>query len=401
MSVERSPTAMQPPMSDRPIYLDHHATTPVDPRVLDRMLPWFVEKFGNPSSIGHRYGEEAREAVEWARTQVAALLHAEPREIFFTSGATESNNLALKGALLSRPPGGHLIVTAGEHRAVLEPAHRLQRLGYQVTRVPIDDLGQVSVEEIERSLREETVLVSVIWASHEVGTINPLGPIAELCQRRGVLLHSDAVQSVGKIPIDLGNTPLHLLSLSAHKFHGPKGIGALFVRRSGPRVPLLPQIEGGGQEQNLRGGTLPVPLIVGLGAACEIAGQEMREQADRLSRLRDRLWNGLRSELDGIRRHGHPTESLPHNLNVGFEGVEGDVLLARLPEWLAVSAGSACSSSDPEPSAVLRAMGVGEAEARATLRFGLGRGNTEAEIDSAAEHVIRIVKRLRQAESRS
>lgn len=386
-------------MSDRPIYLDHHSTTPVDPRVLQEMLPWFSEKFGNASSIGHTFGEEAREAVESAREKIASLIGAEPREIVFTSGATESDNLALKGVMLAHPPGSHLIVAAGEHRAVLDPADRLARLGYRVTKVPIDSTGQISPESIAAAIEDQTVLVSVMWANHEVGTINPVEAIGRLCDERNLLFHCDAVQAAGKIPVDARRTPIDLLSISAHKLYGPKGVGALFVRRGIRRIPLVPQIDGGGQEQNYRSGTLPVPLIVGFGAACEIAEREMPEEAARLGGLRDRLWGALQRELDGLHRHGHPAECLPHNLNVGFEDVDGDAVLAGLHASIAVSTGSACTSSDPEPSAVLRAMGVPDHLARASLRFGLGRNNTEEEIDRAVEQVVNVVRRLRSRQN--
>ena len=334
-------------MSDRPIFLDHHSTTPIDPRVFQQMIPWFVEKFGNASSVGHLFGEEARDAVELARTQLAELIGADSREILFTSGATESNNLALKGVMLAHPLGSHLIVASGEHRAVLDPADRLARLGYRVTKIPIDSYGQVMTEAVSNAIEDDTVLVSVMWANHEVGTINPVEQIGRLCRKRGLLFHCDAVQAVGKISVDLAHIPIDLLSLSAHKFYGPKGVGVLFLRRGDRRIPLVPQIEGGGQEQNFRSGTLPVPQIVGLGAACEIAAQEMNGEAQRLGQLRDRLWSGLQQELDGLHRHGHPTECLPHNLNVGVEGVDGDALLACLHDTIAVSSGSACTSTNP------------------------------------------------------
>ncbi|MFN0056109.1 MAG: cysteine desulfurase family protein [Planctomycetales bacterium] len=383
----------------RPIYLDHQATTPVDPRVLEAMLPWLSEQFGNASSIHHAYGRRAADAVEQARGQVAELLNVDPRTLIFTSGATESNNLALKGVLRRRPAGAHLVVNAAEHRAILDPAKALEREGFGVTVVPVDHEARVHPDQIASAIQPNTVLVSVMAANNEVGTLNPLPEIAELCHDRGVWLHTDAAQYVGKLPLDLNELPVDLLSLSGHKIYGPQGIGALYVRREGRRIVLRPLFDGGGHEQRMRSGTLPVPLIVGLGAACEIARREMSTESPRLADLSDRLWQALNSKLTGMHVNGPWPERLPGNLNVSFDGVSGEALLASLTE-IAVSSGSACTSADPEPSHVLRAMGLNEQLCLASLRFGVGRFNTTDEIDRAADHVIASVSRLRHQASR-
>ena len=373
-----------------PIYLDHHATTPVDPRVLSAMLPFFTEKFGNAASINHAFGWAAAEAVETAREQVARLLRAPARSLVFTSGATESNNLALKG-VLGRARGGHLITSAAEHRAVLDPAAKLRRQGHEVSILPVDRYGILAAPQVAAALRDDTALVSVMLANNEVGTLNPVQEIGALCRARGVPFHCDAAQAAGKLPIDLDAWPIDLLSLSGHKLYAPKGIGVLYVRGDGPR--LEPLFDGGGHERRLRSGTLPVPLIVGLGAACELARQQMHDDATRIAALRDRLWAGLQ-RIPGISLNGHPTERLAGNLNVSFDGVDGEALMMSLKE-IAVSSGSACTSADPEPSHVLRAMGVGDALSRASLRFGIGRFNTEPQIDFAIEHVADAVQRVR------
>lgn len=382
------------PSSSRVIYLDHQATTPVDPRVLEAMLPWFGEKFGNAASIHHEHGRQAAEAVEHARSQVAELLQVDPATLIFTSGATESNNLALKGVVRHRQVGSHLIVNAAEHRSVLDPAKVLEREGFTVTVLPVDHEGQVDPQHVLAAIQPATVLVSVMAANNEVGTINPLREIGEICRTRGVWLHCDAAQAVGKLPLNLTDLPLDLVSLSAHKLYGPQGIGALWIRRDGRRIPLRPLIDGGGHERRLRSGTLPVPLIVGFGAACEIAREEMGLESQRLSELSERLWNALRTRLSGLHLNGPWPDRLPGNLNVSFEGVSGDALLTSLTE-IAVSSGSACTSADPEPSHVLRAMGISEPLSLASLRFGVGRFSTAAEIDRAAEHIIAKVSRLR------
>lgn len=376
-----------------PIYLDNHATTRVDPRVLSAMLPYFTEKFGNAASINHVFGWEAAAAVESARGQIAQLLNAPPRNVVFTSGGTESNNLALKGVLWKAPRGSHLITNAAEHKAVLDPARKLHRQGYEVTILPVDRYGILAPQQVAEALRPNTVLVSVMLANNEVGTVNPVGEIGAICRDRGVVFHCDAAQAVGKLPLDLETMPVDLLSLSGHKLYAPKGIGVLYVRRDGPRIKLDALLDGGGHEGRLRSGTLAVPLIVALGTACELAGRELPGETLRLAALRDRLWAGLQ-QIPGSILNGHPTERLAGNLNVSFDGVDGEALMMSLKD-IAVSSGSACTSADPEPSHVLRAMGVSEALSRASLRFGLGRFNTAEEIDFAAVYVAEAVSRLR------
>jgi cysteine desulfurase len=378
-----------------PIYLDHQATTPVDPRVLECLLPYFTERFGNAGSVNHRFGTEAAAAVEAARENVARLLNVPPKGIVFTSGATEANNLALKGVLHKAATGSHLIINAAEHRAILDPAKRLERAGYGVTVLPVDGEGMVDPEQVARALRPETVLVSVIVANNEVGTLNPVAEIGRICRERRVWFHCDAAQAVGKVPLDLAELPIDLLSLSGHKLYAPQGVGVLYVRPGAPRIQLEPLFDGGGQEGRLRSGTLPVALIVGLGAACEIASCEWQAEAVRLGGLRERLWAGLAANVDGIRLNGPVELRLPGNLNVSFEGVDGEALMTSLTD-IAVSSGSACTSADPEPSHVLRAMGIGEKLSRASLRFGIGRFNTADEIDFAAEYVATAVMRLRR-----
>lgn len=377
-----------------PIYLDNHATTRVDPRVLSAMLPYFTDKFGNAASINHVFGWEAAAAVKAARGQIAQLLNAQPESLIFTSGGTESNNLALKGLLARAPHGSHLITNAAEHKAVLDPARKLQRQGYEVTILPVDCHGMVLPQQVVEALRENTVLVSVMLANNEVGTLNPVREIGAICRERGVLFHCDAAQAVGKLPIDLENLPIDLLSVSGHKLYAPKGIGVLYVRRNGPRIALDALMDGGGHEGRLRSGTLAVPLIVALGVACELAGREMPDEALRIASLRDRLWAGLQ-QIPGAALNGHLTERLAGNLNVSFDGVDGEALMVGLKD-IAVSSGSACTSADPEPSHVLRAMGISEARSRASLRFGLGRFNTAEEIDFASAYVAEVVGRLRK-----
>ena len=387
-------------MPETPIYLDNHATTRTDPRVVAAMLPYFTEHFGNASSSSHRFGWEAADAVDRAREQVATLIGAEPSEIVFTSGATEANNLALKGSVLGSRGSGernHLICSAVEHRAVLDPLRRLAREGgWSLTIVPCDANGHVAAGAVSEALTDQTMLVSVMAANNEVGTLNPIGEIGRLCRERGITFHSDAAQAVGKVPVHVEADAIDLLSLTGHKFHGPKGIGALYVRRQGRRARLVPLFDGGGHESGLRSGTLPVPLIVGLGMAAELAQSEGQEDASRMRTLRDRLDAAIRRRLDsqGVSLNGHPTDRLPNNLHLSFEEVEGEALLMAL-RTVAVSAGSACSSAEPEASHVLRAMGVQERLARSSLRFGLGRFSTAEEVDCAAEAVAEVVLRLR------
>jgi cysteine desulfurase len=371
-----------------PIYLDNHATTPLDPRVAEIMWPWLSERVGNAASH-HSIGRRAREAVEAARQQVARAIGAEPEEIIFTSGATEADNLAIKGL-----PASHLITSAAEHRAVLDPVRRLRRQGMNVSILPVDGHARVTPQAVREALTSEASLVSVMLANNEVGTLNPVSQVAGICCERGAWLHTDAAQAVGRIPVDVRELNVDLLSLTAHKLYGPQGIGALYVRRDDPPLPLTPLLDGGGHERRLRSGTLPVALIVGFGTACELAVQEMPVEAQRLAIQRHRLQQRLVDALEDVTVNGHPTERLPGNLNMSFGGVDGDALLARL-DGLAVSSGSACTSADPQPSHVLRAMGIDESRARASLRFGLGRFTTDDELDRAADLVIAAVTALR------
>jgi cysteine desulfurase len=379
-----------------PIYLDNHATTRCDPRVVEAMLPYFTEKYGNAASINHWFGTEAHEAVEQARRQVAELIGASENEIIFTSGATESNNLAIKGvARMYRHKGNHIITVATEHKAVLDPCKRLAHDGYEVTVLPVDEYGQVDPQAVADAIRPQTILVSVMLANNEIGTIQPLAEIGAICRERNVPLHTDAAQAVGKIPVHVDELQVDLLSLSGHKIYGPKGIGALFVRKRGKRVRLEPQIDGGGQESGLRSGTLPVPLIVGLGEACRLCRELMPQESQYLRRLRDRLWQGLQQQLEGVRLNGHPQHRLPNNLNVSFAGVKGEALLLAMKD-IAVSTGSACTTARLGPSHVLKAIGLDDEQADASVRFGLGRFNTEAEIDWVIERVVATVWQLRQ-----
>ena len=391
-------------MVQTPVYLDHHATTPTDPRVLGAMLPYFTTKFGNAASISHSFGTEAREAVETARAQVAELINADPRCIVFTSGATEASNLAIKGLIgthRSRTASSekpHIVTDVAEHRAVLDPVKRLQRSGCDATFVAVDSTGQVDPQAIADELQARTVLVSVMLANNEVGTINAVDEIGVICRQAGVTLHCDAVQAAGRIPIDVDQLDVDLLSLSAHKMYGPKGIGALFVRRKPRRVRLEPLFDGGGHENGMRSGTLPVPLIVGFGEACRISRESLDSEPARIAELRDRLREGILSQLDGVQVNGHSTEALSGTLNLSFEGLDGDVLMNSMTE-IAVSSGSACTSANPEPSHVLKAMGLSDALTRASLRFGIGRFNTPDEIDFAIEFVVSTVRRLRNQSS--
>jgi cysteine desulfurase len=380
---------------DLPVYLDNHATTRTDPRVVEAMLPFFTTCYGNAASVGHRFGWEAADAVDRARAQVAGLIGAEPREVVFTSGATEANNLAIKGALPHlKKKGNHLVTAATEHRAVLDPLKRLAREGWELTVLTPDGDGVVSAVSVAAALTDRTVLVSVMAANNEVGTLNPWSEIGRLCRSRGIVFHTDATQAVGKVPLDVRDGAIDLLSLSGHKFYAPKGIGALFARRTGPPVRLSPLFDGGGHERGLRSGTVAVPLAVGLGAAAEIAGREREAEAERVGRLRDRLHDGLLARLDGLRLNGHPTRRLPGNLNLSFAGLDGEALMMAMRD-VAVSSGSACSSAEAAPSHVLLALGLDEPLARASLRFGLGRFTTEDEVDFAIEYVAAAVARLR------
>lgn len=381
------------------IYMDHQATTPLEPAVLDAMMPYLTTEFANASSL-HEPGRRAARAVEQAREQVAELIGADPQEVIFTSGATESNNLALKGVAWSlHRQGRHLITGATEHPAVLDVARSLEEQGFRVTYLPVDEWGRVHPEAVAEALTEQTILVSLMYANNEIGTLHPIAEIGRLTQERGILFHCDAVQAVGKIPCRVDDLGVDLLSISGHKMYGPKGIGALYVRRQRkPRIRLAPLLHGGGHENGLRSGTLNVPGIVGLGAACAIAGRCMAEEARRLTALRERLWQGLQQQLDHLYLNGHPTERLPGNLNVSFEYVDSESLLLSLPD-IALSSGSACHVGSMEPSHVLRAIGRPESLARAAVRFGLGRGNTVSEVEEVLRQVVRQVRRLRSLSS--
>jgi cysteine desulfurase len=408
---------MTPPI-ECPIYMDNQATTRVDPRVLDAMLPFFSERFGNAGSTSHRYGWEAREAVDAARASISAAIGAEPREIVFTSGATESNNLALRGvverALLknaSQPP--HIISVATEHKAILDPLEFLSHRGCDITLLPVQQAGSagaglISAKDVAGAIRDNTVLVSVMLANNEIGVIQPMAEIGAVCRQRGVLLHSDATQAVGKFPVDVDQLQVDLLSFSAHKIYGPKGIGALFVRRRAPMVKLEPLIFGGGQENGFRSGTANVPGIVGFARALELCLEEMPVEQSRLAKLRNRLWEGLAERLPEIKLNGpalDPSDKngtakrLAGNLNVSFSYVDGEALLLDMQDRLAVSAGSACTSANPQPSHALRALGLADDDIRSSLRFGLGRFNTAQEVETAIEVVAESVGRLRKLSS--
>jgi cysteine desulfurase len=387
-------------MSDlnRPIYLDNHATTRVDPRVVDAMLPFFTENFGNAASVNHSFGWEASKAVETAREQIGQLFNADADAFVFTSGATEANNLALKGVMNAAGAGAHLILNAAEHPSVIDPAQRLKRSGFEVTILPVNQCGTVDPDDVNAALRPETVLVSVMTANNEIGSINPIAKISEICRENQVLFHTDSVQAAGRIPVDLQSTPVDLLSVSAHKIYGPKGVGALYVRRGSPRISLEPLIDGGGHERHLRSGTLPVPLIVGFGKACQLAKAELTIESTRIAELRDRLWTGLNESLNGLHLNGHRENRLPGNLNVSFEDVDGEALMTGLTS-IAVSSGSACTSANPEPSHVLRAIGRNDQLTRSSLRFGIGRFNTLGDVEHAVQAVIAVVERLRKSRS--
>ena len=380
------------------IYFDHHATTPVDGRVLQAMLPFFTERVGNAGSKQHRYGWDANDAVEHARKQVAALIGASTKEIVFTSGATEANNLAIKGAAeANRAKGDHIVTVITEHKAVLDPIHRLERAGFRVTTVPVDRDGLVDVNDVAAAVTDRTVLVSVMAANNEIGVLQPVTEIAAIAHAKGALVHTDAVQAAGKVPFDVDALGVDLASLTAHKMYGPKGVGALYVRKPSTslrpgKVEVQPLFHGGGQERGLRPGTLNVPGIVGFGQAAEIAREEMASEATHLSALRDRLLEGLKSRVDGMAVNGTMSARLPGNLNVSFEGVDGEALLVSLDD-IAVSSGAACTQA--EPSHVLVALGVPKDRALASLRFGLGRSTTVDEVDYAVQKVSDVVLRLR------
>ena len=379
-----------------PIYMDNHATSPMDPRVLEAMLPYFTTKFGNAASRNHSFGWDAEQAVETAREQIAALIGATPKEIIFTSGATESNNLAIKGiAEMYRERGNHIITQVTEHKAVLDTCKRLEKYGYRVTYLPVKADGLIDMEDLKRAIDDKTILVSIMAANNEIGVIQPIAEIGKLCHEKGVIFHTDGVQAVGKIPIDVQAMNIDVMSITAHKLYGPKGVGALYVRRRNPRVQIAAQIDGGGHERGMRSGTLNVPGIVGLGQACAIAQAEMPAEAARLQSMRDSLRAKLEAALDYVEVNGSWEHRLPGNLNMSFVYVEGESLLMGIND-VAVSSGSACTSATLEPSYVLKALGLGDDVAHSSIRFGLGRFNTQAECDYVADKIIGIVKHLRE-----
>jgi len=379
-----------------PIYLDNHATTPLDPRVLETMLPYFTENFGNASSRSHEFGWKAEEAVENARKQVASVLGASSKEIIWTSGATESDNLALIGiAEMYKEKGNHIITTPIEHKAVLDTCKYLEKLGYDVTYLPVDNYGLVNPEDVRKAITDKTILISIIHGNNEIGTVQPLKEIGAIAKEKGVIFHSDCVQTFGRTPLNVEEMGLDLVSISAHKIYGPKGIGALYVRRKNPRVRLAEQIHGGGHERGMRSGTLNVPSIVGFGKAAELAQQLMAEESEKLRSWRERMIKEISAALPEVYLNGHPTHRLPNNVNISFAFVEGESMIMGMPK-LAVSSGSACTSASLEPSYVLKAIGVGEELAHTSIRFGLGRFNTEEEVNYAIKTVIETVNRLRE-----
>jgi cysteine desulfurase len=379
-----------------PIYMDNHATTPLDPRVLQEMLPYFTEKFGNSASRNHAFGWSAEEGVEQARAQIAKLVGATAKEIIFTSGATESDNLAIKGvAEMYKEKGNHIITAVTEHKAVLDTCKRLEKYGYRVTYLPVQKDGLIDLEDLKRAMDDKTILVTIMFANNEIGVLQPVAEIGKLCHERGVIFHTDATQAVGKVPIDVNKMNIDLMSISAHKMYGPKGVGALYVRRKNPRVQLSAMVDGGGHERGMRSGTLNVPGIVGLGKACAIASEEMAQEACKMAGLRNRLKDRIMGKLDEVYVNGTMEHHLPGNLNISFAYVEGESLLMGIND-IAVSSGSACTSATLEPSYVLKALGTGDDLAHSSIRFGLGRFNTEAEVDYVADRVVETVSRLRE-----
>ena len=379
-----------------PIYLDSHATTRPDPRVIEAMMPYFTDHFGNAASRNHSFGWEAEEGTEKARKQIADLIGATSKEIVFTSGATESNNLALKGvAEMYSERGNHIITQVTEHKAVLDTCKRLEKEGVRVTYLPVQQNGLIDLDQLRAAITDKTILISIMYANNEIGVVQPMAEIGKIAKEKGILFHSDAVQAVGKIPVNVIADGIDILSLTAHKVYGPKGVGALYVRRRNPRVQLTAQMDGGGHERGMRSGTLNVAGIVGLGAACEIAQKEMAEEAKRLSYLRDKLKDKFLDALDEVYVNGTMEHHLPHNLNISFNYVEGESLLMGIND-IAVSSGSACTSATLEPSYVLKALGAGDDLAHSSIRFGIGRFNTEEEIDYVSNKVIEVVRKLRE-----
>ena len=373
--------------------MDHHATTPTLPEVVEEMLPYFSEKFGNPASATHQFGETAAAAVDRARSLVAGLIGANPQEIVFTSGATESNNLALRGVTrIRKGGGGHIVTSVIEHQAILETLDELEQDGIRVTRLGVDRFGRVDPEKVREAIDAETILVSIQFANGEIGTVQPIAEIGRITRERRIPFHTDAVQAAGRLKIRVVDCGVDLMSLSAHKMYGPKGIGALYVRKG---IRVAPQITGGGQEGNLRSGTLNVPAIVGFGKACEMAREGAEAEAERVSKLRDRLWDSLRRRITDIRLNGHPDHRLPNNLHCIFRYVDGEAVV-RGADGVALSTGSACSTGDHEPSYVIRSLGVADEESRGSVRFGLGRSNTDEQVDQVAERIEKAVRRLRE-----
>jgi len=379
-----------------PIYMDNHATTPVDPRVIETMLPYFNETFGNAASRNHEFGWKAEEGVEHGREQVAKLVGATPKEIIWTSGATESDNLAIKGvAEMYREKGNHIITQVTEHKAVLDTCKRLEKYGFEVTYLPVQKDGRVDLDELRKAITSKTILVTIMYANNEIGVVQPVAEIGAIAKEKGVFFHSDGVQAAGKIPVDVNKDNIDMLSMSGHKLYGPKGVGALYVRRRNPRVQLAAIIDGGGHERGMRSGTLNVPGIVGFGKACELCQQEMPAESARMRGLRDRLKESIFTQLDEVYVNGSMVYRLPNNLNISFAYVEGESMLMGIND-IAVSSGSACTSATLEPSYVLKALGVGEDLAHTSIRFGLGRFNTEEEVDYVSARVVETVKRLRE-----
>ncbi len=381
-----------------PIFMDSHSTTPVDPRVLEAMIPYFTEKFGHPGSRNHPFGWEAEKAVDQAREQVASLIGArDPKEIVFTSGGTESDNLALKGvAEMYREKGNHIVTTVIEHRAILDVARRLEKQGFAVTYLPVGSDGIVDPEEVRKALTDKTILISVMFANNEIGTLQPIAEVGKIAKERGILFHTDATQAVGKVPVNVEAMGIDLLTCSAHKIYGPKGVGALYIRRKNPRVRIAPIIDGGGHERGARSGTVPVPLAVGFGKAVEICREVMTEEAARLAKLRDTLQDKILSSLDEVFLNGHPEKRLPHNLNVSFAYVEGESVLMGVNKEVAIASGSACTSATLEPSYVIAALGVDAELAHSSIRFGLHRFNTEEEVEYVGDRIVEVVRRLRE-----
>src|SRR5215831_2286831 len=379
-----------------PIYMDNHATTPMDPRVLEEMLPYFMEKFGNAASRNHSFGWAAEEGVETARERIAKLVGATTKEIVFTSGATESDNLAIKGvAEMYREKGNHIITAVTEHKAVLDTCKRLEKYGYRVTYLPVQKDGLIDLDDLQRAMDDKTILVTIMFANNEIGVLQPVTEIGKLCRERGVIFHTDATQAVGKVPVDVNKQNIDLASISGHKMYGPKGVGALYVRRKNPRVQVSAIIDGGGHERGMRSGTLNVPGIVGLGKACALAQEEMAQESCRMAGLRNRLRDRITSKLDEVYINGSMEHRLPGSLNISFAYVEGESLLMGIND-IAVSSGSACTSATLEPSYVLKALGTGDDLAHSSIRFGTGRFNTETEVDYVADRVVETVQRLRE-----